>query len=332
MKYLFQENEHVMWYNLVICESSDSVHQPHDKGYKSLLSSKKVFHEFLCSFVTSVWVNQLKTKDLLKIDKSYISSDFQAQESDLIYQVTGSYPFFILVELQSDPDSLMPFRLNSYMLEIWRDYLKNRESAIGRSEYKLPVIVPIVIYNGSRPWTVPERYREYLLKSHEFDGLVYDFNYIIIDIHRLDEEKLMGQSNLISIVFTLDRIDDITELLDRLKILLVKVKKLPILEQTLFWDWLLRILKPRLTKEEQQLLELLIHNEYEEEDAMITNIEKAWQRSLDEKYIEGKLEGKLEGKQEGKLQIVRRMLGKGLTASEISELTGLSEEEVNRLQ
>ncbi len=136
---------------------------------------------------------------------------------------------------------------------------------VGKSEYKLPVIVPIVIYNGSRPWTVPERYREYLLKSHEFGGLVHDFNYIIIDIHRLDEAKLMGQSNLISIVFTLDRIDDIMELLARLKILLVKVKKLPILEQTLFWNWLLRILKPRLTKEEQLLLELLIHNENEEE-------------------------------------------------------------------
>jgi hypothetical protein len=159
---------------------------------------------------------------------------------------------------------------------------------VGKSEYKLPVIVPIVIYNGTRPWTVPERYREYLLKSQEFDGLLYDFNYIIIDIHRLDEEKLMEQSNLISIIFALDRSDDIMELLARLKILLVKVKKLPILEQTLFWDWLLRILKPRLTKEEQQLLELLINNANEGEDEMITNIEVAWQRSLDEKYIEGK--------------------------------------------
>jgi hypothetical protein len=56
------------WYNGVIREKRDEgsfyradgtkatrdIHQPHDKGYKSLLSSKKVFLELLRSFVNAV--------------------------------------------------------------------------------------------------------------------------------------------------------------------------------------------------------------------------------------------------------------------------------------
>ena len=44
--------------------------------------------------------------------------------------------------------------------------------------------------------------------------------------------------------------------------------------------------------------------------------------------IKGKLEGRMEGKSEHKIEIARKMISKGLQVSLISELTGLSEEEI----
>jgi predicted transposase/invertase (TIGR01784 family) len=41
--------------------------------------------------------------------------------------------------------------------------------------------------------------------------------------------------------------------------------------------------------------------------------------------------GKLEGKLEGKIEIAKGMLSKGMSVSLISEITGLSEEEILRL-
>ncbi|MED0672662.1 hypothetical protein P4S95_21065 [Aneurinibacillus aneurinilyticus] len=51
-------------------------HQPHDKGYKYLLSSKKVFMDLLRSFVKQKWVEQVDESTIIKVDKSYILQDF----------------------------------------------------------------------------------------------------------------------------------------------------------------------------------------------------------------------------------------------------------------
>lgn len=42
-------------------------------------------------------------------------------------------------------------------------------------------------------------------------------------------------------------------------------------------------------------------------------------------------EGKMEGKIEGKIEVAKKMKLKGLSATDIAELTGLSESEINNL-
>ncbi|MFY7890370.1 MAG: hypothetical protein ACOVOW_15755 [Spirosomataceae bacterium] len=52
---------------------------------------------------------------------------------------------------------------------------------------------------------------------------------------------------------------------------------------------------------------------------------------IDTAFDEGKMEGKMEGKIEGKIEVARKMKLKGLSATDIAELTGLSESEINNL-
>ncbi|OPH54926.1 hypothetical protein BC351_29825 [Paenibacillus ferrarius] len=47
---------------------------------------------------------------------------------------------------------------------------------------------------------------------------------------------------------------------------------------------------------------------------------------------EGKAEGKAEGRAEGKFEVARNMLGEGIQVSLISRMTGLSEQEIERLK
>ncbi|MCB0515733.1 MAG: Rpn family recombination-promoting nuclease/putative transposase [Chitinophagales bacterium] len=53
---------------------------------------------------------------------------------------------------------------------------------------------------------------------------------------------------------------------------------------------------------------------------------------VDTSFVEGKAEGKAEGKEERAIEIARNILGKGLDISLISELTGLSQEEIEKLK
>ena len=46
----------------------------------------------------------------------------------------------------------------------------------------------------------------------------------------------------------------------------------------------------------------------------------------------GEKKGREEGKQEERLEIARKMLGKGKSIEEIKEITGLTEEEIERIK
>ncbi|PTQ55691.1 MAG: putative transposase [Candidatus Carbobacillus altaicus] len=98
-----------------------SLHYPHDKGYKFLLSSKQAFLDLLRSFVPQDWVRQIDEAHLFRPDKSYILQDFKDKEADLVYLFKRAEEddqpeviFYILMELQSTVDYQMPYRLLLY--------------------------------------------------------------------------------------------------------------------------------------------------------------------------------------------------------------------------
>ena len=78
--------------------------------------------------------------------------EFEEEESDILYKVNINgveVILYVLLEFQSKVDFQMPIRLLFYMIKIWRDTLKNTDkNERKRKSFKLPEIIPIVIYNG----------------------------------------------------------------------------------------------------------------------------------------------------------------------------------------
>ena len=119
---------------------------------------------------------ELTEKDLELIDKEFITDQFDTYESDLVYKVNtkeGSVYLFFLFELQSYNDFTMPFRLLIYMTAIWLDYFKNSdENERKKKGYRLPAVIPMVLYNGEFKWTASKQFRE-LIKSNELFWKLY---------------------------------------------------------------------------------------------------------------------------------------------------------------
>ncbi|NSW92964.1 MAG: Rpn family recombination-promoting nuclease/putative transposase [Firmicutes bacterium] len=65
----------------------DVLNNKHDKGYKYILSVKKVFLQLLKSFVRQDWVHRIDKDSLEQINRSFILQDFNGKEADLIYRV-----------------------------------------------------------------------------------------------------------------------------------------------------------------------------------------------------------------------------------------------------
>lgn len=184
-------------------------HHPHDKGYRQLLAKKKTFLELLQTFVGEGWVREIAEEDLTLVDKSYVLQDFSDKEADIVYRlrIRGTdVIFYVLLELQSTVDHTMPFRLLQYMVEVWRDAYNNTpEKERKRKGFRLPAIVPAILYNGEGGWTARRSFREYQLGQERLSRHLLDFEYILFDVNRYGEEELRRQANVISSVFYLDQ-------------------------------------------------------------------------------------------------------------------------------
>lgn len=54
----------------------------------------------------------------------------------------------------------MPLRLLFYMCEVLREYTKNKPLNKNDKNIKVPAILPIVLYNGSKVWDVLTEFRK----------------------------------------------------------------------------------------------------------------------------------------------------------------------------
>lgn len=300
-------------------ENGDFLNAPHDKGYKYLLSHKKVFIELLRSFVKKDWVNEIDESSLIRINKSFILQDFKNKEADLIYRAKlkdKDVFFYILMEFQSKVDFQMPYRLLLYIVEVWREILGDIPiEEQKRKDFKLPAVIPIVLYNGVNRWTASLNFKEIVDSYQLFGENLIDFRYILIDVNRYDEEELLQLSNLISSIFLLDRRIDKEELIEKLRKVADTLKNISEEEFIILRNWLFSVVSRFLPKDKgKEVKEILMQSEGVKE--MISNLErslreefrKTRREALQEGLKKGKLEGLKIGKIEGKIEGIRMVV------------------------
>jgi len=180
----------------------------HDMGYKELLQKKRNFIKFMRHFVKKEWVQLIDEGSLQLCDKGFVDSFFDELESDLIYRAKISERdvyFFILTELQSSPDFTIPFRLFRYISAILtRTFGDTPTKERERKDFRLPVVVPIVFYNGTKGWYVTRNFKDYLQDSDLFEGVI-DFEYTLVDINMLDKEYLLKNHDAICAAIAVDK-------------------------------------------------------------------------------------------------------------------------------
>jgi len=128
-----------------------------DRGTLWLLEDPTSLQDFLRILDASV-AEDLDFAQAQRINRSFIAADLQKQESDLIYRVPyrsdeSEVLVYVLLEQQTRPDDLMPFRLLSYCNELWSAQVRESEDTNQPAESRrLHPVIPIVFYTGRRRW------------------------------------------------------------------------------------------------------------------------------------------------------------------------------------
>jgi predicted transposase/invertase (TIGR01784 family) len=306
--------------------------QKHDEGYKVILSDADNFLHLLRRYFASVpWVVELLSDNVeaVRMDNSFISKEYRRMDSDIIYKLrkggTEIY-FYVLIELQSKVDYTMPFRLLRCMVKLLEYIFEDTPQKMReRKGFRLPAIVPMVLYDGDNRWTAAQTYREYTEDYEIFGDNIINFKYLLLDLNRTDAEAILPVVKLLDAVFSLTKMrfenrfvpEEINTWWAE------QALRLPKDERYKLVDWMAFAFKApvEITDSITNLLEKGDSNNMGNIFQLMANdFKEIWMR-----------EGLQEGAHSEDVKIAKYLKTKGMSIDEIAEATGLTVDEILQL-
>ncbi|MGL4873275.1 MAG: Rpn family recombination-promoting nuclease/putative transposase [Clostridium sp.] len=288
-------------------ETKKDMYHIHDKSYKDLYSKKEIAIDLFENYVKKEFTKDLKVEDLTLVNKSFIASDYEETESDIVYKAKigdTEAIFYILLEFQSRVDYRMPLRLLFYIVEILREFAKNENHKKTDKNIKIPAVVPIVLYNGKQVWDVPTEFRKMFYNEEKFHSGILNFTYDIFDVNNgFTKEELLDQK--ITAMEFMNRIKDIALFFDGLSEEELKAIK----------NWIKNTTEEKLAKTATEVL----NSRKEEVLTMVANNAFMLKELKDE------------GKKEKQIEIAKNLLDV-LEDEIIAKKTGLDIEKVIKLR
>jgi len=297
----------------------------HDESLKSILATGEAIAHFLTKYIAQKWAAYVSANKLVRVDTSFITGEFRHIDSDLIYKLQigdSDVYFYILLELQSTVDFSMPFRLLRYMVALLDDIFKNKDETVReRKDYRVPAIVPIVLYNGYDNWTAVRSFREYTENHELFGNNIIDFEYLLFDLKRTDESVILPITNVLDAFLSLDKLR-LEKKFSPEEFAKWWVKQAPQLsedDKKTLRNWIVHVIyKGKLSpKELQTLTESLTKGDT---DTMTHGL-AAWR---DEMIAEATLDAT----HKEDVKIAEALKARGMDIHEIAEITGLTVDEI----
>jgi hypothetical protein len=280
----------------------------HDSGYKLLFSHPRMIVELLRGFLRESWVQTLDFSTLERVGGSFVSEDLRERHSDMIWRVrwsgprTGWFYVYLLVEFQSTPDPFMAVRILGYVALLLADLVR---TGAATTASKLPAVLPLVLYNGKRPWNVPLDLASLFQPAPPgAERLLPQLTYLLIDESRLSAEELEVPDNRVASLFRLETCapHDLPRLTAELANLLPPGEEGDLRRD--FTAWLL------------QLLHRLLPGGTIPETADLEDVPMLeetlldwWNGARNEGWVKGREEGQVKGKQQMLLRLLEKRFG-----------------------
>jgi hypothetical protein len=158
-------------------------------------------------FAGEPWIEQLDFSTLERVNASYVSDTLKEREGDVVWRLRhrdGSpiYVYF-LIEFQSEVQRFMAVRLLAYVALLYQDLLARKELT---PSGELPLVLPIVLYNGEDRWWAPLELSELIQAvPEEAQPYVPRLRYRLIDEGSYSPEELEDRQNLAAALFGLEK-------------------------------------------------------------------------------------------------------------------------------
>lgn len=178
----------------------------HDSQYKSLFSHKEMVRDLLLGFVEGEWIKGADFNSLEQVNSDFVNERIPAvqRHEDMIWRLRVGDQWiylYLLLEFQSSSDQWMALRMLSYTALLWERQVKQDELTASQ---QLPPVLPIVLYNGERPWRATTALKDLCYPAPQgLQAFQPAMEYLLLDERTL-LKKAQGMENLASAVFQLE--------------------------------------------------------------------------------------------------------------------------------
>ena len=123
------------------------LHHPYDKTFKHLMAHRIIAKDMFLEHLPEKVLKIIDLNTLQLCPSSYIDDRLKQSAADVVYKVStinkSDAYLYCLCEHQSTPDKNMALRFLNYTCRIMEDHIK-------KGHKHLPIVVPLLVYNGSR--------------------------------------------------------------------------------------------------------------------------------------------------------------------------------------
>jgi predicted transposase/invertase (TIGR01784 family) len=324
------------------------VRPKHDKLFRAMMSESLVYREFFDHYLED-YVKELIDINSIEVQNSKYLNEFLCESiCDIVYtaKIKDSSEIgylYLLLEAQSTAEPMMAFRIAKYKMAIWDQHFKNNSGT-----KKLPVIYPIIFSNTENDSNMSIDPFD-IFENKELARKIETSPHQLINPKDVPDSELLKRvfSGTMEFVMKHGRKWDYTEKIKQVgknfqKILKEqKIQGVNYISNIIHYnidkieEWQALTLKEILNK----ILEKNLGDEIMGSYAQAISDEvyyKAYNKGTAEGRAEGRAEGiaqgVAQGEARGKIAIVKNLLVKDVNIAMISECTGFSIPELNRMK
>ena len=161
------------------------VNNEHDKVFRTILDDKKE----AVTFINKTLNLKLKKEEIEKYKENYITEELINNQTDIVYKIKDK-KVFILIEHQTKIDYSMPYRIMEYQYKIIKSAVDINKLKL--KEYKIPIVIPIVLYTGRKKWNAKKYIKEAQESFEQYNGEELG-KYKLVDVNDFTDEELLKE-------------------------------------------------------------------------------------------------------------------------------------------
>ena len=284
----------------------------HDPAYKLLFSRPRMVRDLLDGFAARGWSGALDFDTLAPLPASFVSEDLRQRHGDLVWRIRfrGDRWLYLvlLLEFQATVDPAMALRMLTYTALL---YQRLDADGVQRDHGALPPVLPVVLYNGRRPWTAPVEMTDLVAVGSDLLAPYQPSQrYYLLDGARMADADLPAD-NLVSALIDLEKTRDAARVGEALQALsdLLRAQGDDHLTRA-FVTWLhqgLRVAGPLPAGEGDPLTQL------QETQTMLEENVREWTREwLEQGRAQGIEQGRAQGIEQGRAQGIEQGRAQGM--------------------